>query len=122
MGDLETDSFMDRFKCFLDFLIKGLPWNVGAYCNVGMAYPGIEGALIEVACHLKTFMASIVVLQSIEVLSSVGCRGQEDDSVIPAITESHPAPSLFVHNGLELLLRDISSRVCSSSIAKHNSW
>ena len=67
-------------------------------------------------------MSCYVVLQSVELFSSVSSRGKENNTVISSIPKSHPTPSFLVHNGLELFLRNVGSRVDSASVTENNRW
>jgi hypothetical protein len=109
---------VDRLKGLLDLLLEGFSGDVGADGDVGVADPGIQGALIQVPGHFDALVSGHVVLQGVELLSAVGSRGEEDDAVVSPVSESDPAPALLIHDGLELLLGDVGGRVGSAPVAE----
>jgi hypothetical protein len=87
-----------------------------------MANPYVQGPLIQISSNIDAFVTSHIVFQGVELLSSIGSGGEEDNSIVPSVPKGGPAPSFFVHDGLELLLGDVGSRIGCSPIAEHNSW
>lgn len=109
---------MDRLEGLVDLLLEGFAGDVGADGDVGVADPGIQSALIQVPGHFDALMPGHVVLEGVELLGAIGGRGEEDDAVVPPISESDPAPALLVHDGLELLLGDVGCRVGGAPVAE----
>ena len=117
---LQTDGLLNSYHGSLDLLLKRLAFNVGANSQMGVTSPRINSLLVKRTSKVKSFTSGSVVLKSIEFLCSVSSRIKEDDSVISSVSQSDPAPAFLVHNGLELLLGDVSGGIDCSSIAEHD--
>ena len=119
---LEAHGLVHNLYGLSDLLVEGLSFDVGANGQVRMADPDVKSALIQVLSDLQALVTGYVVFQCVKLLCAVGSRGEEDDAVVSPISERGPAPSFLVHDGLELLLGDIGSRVGGSSVAEDDGW
>jgi hypothetical protein len=117
---LQTNGFFNSPDCSLNFIIKSFLWIVGNDSQVRMTSPGLKSLLVEMSGNLNTFRSSNVVIKSVVIFSPTGGRAEKDDTVVSSISQSDPAPSFFVHDGLEFFLWDVCVRIDDTSVAEDN--
>ena len=77
---------MHDFDGFSDLLIEGFSFDVGANGQMRMTDPDIQGSLIQILSNFKSLVTGYIVLQCVKLFSSVGSRGEEDDTIVPSIS------------------------------------